>query len=203
MSKILFTLLIISLCLCLCGCGFFSVLNEMHEDYTSTMEAEAQNYVKGEKNVTNALGESYTVKYEEHFGFPDQLMAVDISNNRALIHLDCELKRGLVPSELVYLFSDNSIEYYYAAGNYFGRTREQFHFIFTADNLSQKGEELFFDERTDLSELAHNDNSKLAETLRRNITRTELMEKFRACGYDDTFILKVYDFKSNFEADSP
>lgn len=159
------------------------------------MEVEAQNYVKGEKNVTNELGESYTIKYEDYFGFPDQLMAVDISNNRRLIRLDCELKHGFVPNEMVYLFSENSTEYYFAAGNYFGRTREQFHFIFTADSMFQKGETLFFDERTDLSESAHNDNSELAETLWHNITRTELMEKFRACGYDDTFILKVYGFK--------
>ena len=49
----------------------------MYEDYTSAMEAEAQNYIKGEKKITNALGESYTVNYREYSGFPDQLMAID------------------------------------------------------------------------------------------------------------------------------
>ncbi len=195
MHKIIFTLLIFSLCLCLCGCGFFTAVNEMYDEYSSTMESEAQNYVKGEKNVTNALGESYTIKYEEHFGFPDQLMTVDISNDRKLIRLDCELKHGLVPDEIVYLFSENSIEYFYVAGNYFRHTREQFHFIFTADSSTQKGEELFFDEHADLSELSHQNNSALAETLSRNITRTELAEKFRACGYDASFVLKVYDYQ--------
>ena len=158
MRKILFILLIVSLCLYLCGCGFFSKLNEMYDDYTSTMESEAQNYVKGEKYITNELGEHYTIKYEEYFGFPDMQMAVDISNNRKLIHLDCELKNGLVPNEIIYLFSVNSVEYYYAAGNYYGyygNGSKPFHFIFTADSMIQKSERLFFDERTDASEYAH------------------------------------------------
>lgn len=77
MRKIAYILLIMSLCFCLCGCGFFTALNEMYEDYTSAMEAEAQNYIKGEKKITNALGESYTVNYREYSGFPDQLMAID------------------------------------------------------------------------------------------------------------------------------
>ena len=197
MRRILFTLPIMSLCLCLCGCGFFTALNEMYEDYSSTVESEAQNYVKGEMNLTNELGESYTIKYKEYFGFPDRLMTVDISNNRNLIHLDCELKNGLIPNEILYLFSENLVEYYYAAGNYgyYWNGDKPFHFIFTADSMIQKGERLYFDERTDVSEYAHKNNSELSETLRCNITRTELVEKFRACGYDDTFILKVYDFK--------
>lgn len=180
----------------------FSALNEMYEDNTSAMEAEAQNYVKGKKSVTNALGESYTVEYREHNEIPDQLMAIDISSDRKLIRIDCKMKNSLVPEEIVCLFSENLIEYYYATGDHSGykgghvsKLNRPFHFFFTADSIFQDGEKIFFDERRELTEIGHKENLEFAKTLRRNITRTKLVEKFRACGYDDTFMLKVYDYK--------
>lgn len=178
--------------------GFAKVAN----DYIAQCDEEKKSYLKGEKTITNALGESYTVNYREYSGFPDQLMAIDISSDRKLIRLDCEMKNSLVPDEIVYLFSENLIEYYYAAGDHSGykgvpesQYSRPFNFFFTADSIFQKGDDIFFDERPKLTGYGRNKNSELSQMLRRNITRTELVEKFRACGYDDTFILKVYDYK--------
>lgn len=112
------------------------------------------------------------------------------------------MKNSLVPDEIVYLFSENFIEYYYAAGDHSGYKgghasiySRPFNFFFSADSIFQKGEDFFLDERPKLTEYGRSKNLELAEWLRRNITRTELVEKFRACGYDDTFVLKVYDYK--------
>lgn len=187
MSKVLFLLLIMSLCLCLSGCGFFTTLNEMYEYHTSTMEAEAQNYVKGEENVTNELGESYTIKYKEYFGFPDMGMTVEISADRPLIKYDLDFGLDSVPDRVMYLFDDGSLDYYYA-----GDKRD---FIFVYDRLTQRGDMLRFFEKPRTDSMCE-DNISLSKTFQRNIKRSELTEKFRVCGYDDTFILKVYDYSS-------
>lgn len=206
--KTTLSIVFLFLCFGLFGCvakgiarvanGFVKVANY----FVDQLAEEEKSYQKGEKTITNALGENYTINYREYFGFPDQLMAIDISSDRKLIRLDCEMKNSLVPDEIVYLFSDNFIEYYYASGDHSGYKGEHesqynrpFKFFFAANSIFQKGDDIFFDERPKLTEYGHSKNLELAQKLHRNITRTELVEKFRACGYDDTFVLKVYDYK--------
>lgn len=208
LAKMALSIVVLFVCLGLFGYiakGVLRVANgiaKVANDYIDQCAEEEKSYQKGEKTITNTLGESYTINYREYTGFPDQLMAIDISNDRKLIHLDCEMKNSLVPDEIVYLFSDNFIEYYYAAGDhseYKGKHESQysrpFNFFFAANSIFEKGDDIFFDERPKLTEYSYNKNLELAQMLRRNITRTELVEKFHACGYDDTFVLKVYDYK--------
>lgn len=193
MRKFLFTILILSLCLCLCGCRLLSALNQIAEDINSELESEAENLDKGENQITNALGESYIIKYKERMNVITRNdIDIEIIAGHTLIKYS-SVYRGatVIPNRVLHLFRNGDTDYYFAGSDY--------DFLFAYDNETQCGKELDFDERTDLPdellEKKREENRELSETLSRNIKRAELVEKFRACGYDDAFILKVYDYQ--------
>lgn len=189
--KLCITASVLFLCFGACRCIFYTLLNMVNWEYVATiyheLKEEEKTYAKGEKTITNGAGEVYTVKYKEYFGFPDMGMTVEISADRPLIKYDLDFGLDSVPDRVMYLFGDGSLDYYYA-----GDERD---FIFVYDRLTQCDDMLSFFEKPRTESMCE-DNISLSQTFQRNIKRSELTEKFRVCGYDDTFILKVYDYLS-------
>lgn len=200
MRKILFTLMILSLCLCLYGCRFFTVLNEMNEDYTSAMEAETANRIEGEKEITNKLGERYRIKYKEQINnIQPNRLELEIISDDILLKYSIEKSKSdyNIPEHVLRLFHDGNTDYYLAMSG-------DEDILFTYNLNKHYGSMINYHDYEEwkkrncsdevLKNICH-ENIELAEIFRCNITRTDLIEKFRACGYDDSFILKVYDFK--------
>lgn len=174
-----------------CHCIFNTLFNMVNWEYVATVyherKEEEKSYAKGEKTITNRFGEVYTVKYKEYFGFPDMGMTVEISADRPLIKYDLDFGLDSVPDRVMYLFSDGLLDYYYAG--------DKLDFLFTYNRLTRCGDRLQFFEKPRTGSMCEN-NISLSQTFQRNIKRSELTKKFRECGYDDTFILKVYDYSS-------
>ena len=196
--KVLTTILLSVLCLATVTVMFapalsaISVIGNIFFDIIKENTEEAEKYVKGENNITNALGESYTVKYKETCGFPDHFLKIEISANSTLLTYSTKFKGlGRVPKRVLHLFRKSGTEYYFAGS-------DNSEFIFAYDTRARRGERLNFDERGyftgEYAEHILSGNLEIAETLRRNINRDALREKSRKCGYDDTFVLKVYDY---------
>ncbi len=179
--------------LCLGGCRYIfnTLFNMVNWEYIATiyheLKEEEKSYAKGENTITNGLGEVYKIKYKEYFGFPDMGMTVEISADHPLIKYDLDFGLSSVPDRVMYLFGDGSLDYYYAGNEH--------DFIFVYDRLTQRGDRLSFFEKPRTGSMCEG-NISLSQTFQRNIRRSELTEKFRVCGYNDTFILKVYDYSS-------
>ncbi len=173
--------------------SMFAGIGNIFVEIIKENSEEAKNYVKGENKVTNALGESYTVKYKETSGFPDQGLDIVISSNLTLLKYSTDYDGlTIVPNRILRLFCENDTEYYFVGS-------EKYDFIFAYDTRARNGKRLNFKQRDALTEeqaeRIHSQNLEIAETLRRNITRGDLSEKFRSCGYDNELALKIYDYK--------
>lgn len=178
------------LCLGICR-GLFNMVNwecigEHITKVYGELKEEEKSFAKGKNTVTNALGEVYTVKYRETHGFPDHGMRVEISSGElTLIKYSLDFERSCVPERILFLFREGSVDYYYAGNMYDG--------LFSYDRLTRKGKRLYFYKKPKSGSACDN-NMELSRTFQRNIKRSELTEKFKLCGYDDTYILAVYDY---------
>ena len=180
------------LCLGICR-GLFNIVNweyigEHAAKVYGELKEEEKSFAKGENTVTNALGEVYIVKYKETHGFPDHGMTVEISSGElTLIKYSLDFERSCVPERVMFLFREGSVDYYY---HY---SRNEYDGLFCYDRLTRQGKRLYFYKKPKTGSACGN-NIELSRTFCRSIKRSELMEKFKVCGYDDTYILAVYDY---------
>lgn len=180
------------LCLGICR-GLFNIVNweyigEHAAKVYGELKEEEKSFAKGENTVTNALGEVYIVKYKETHGFPDHGMTVEISSGElTLIKYSLDFERSCVPERVMFLFREGSVDYYY---HY---SRNEYDGLFCYDRLTRQGKRLYFYKKPKTGSACDN-NIELSRTFCRSIKRSELMEKFKVCGYDDTYILAVYDY---------
>lgn len=139
------------ICFALCGCSskVSPELNEIIDE--------------GTREVSNSLGENYTVKYEVKYGLHHDGLRVSIfSDNFMIAHYSGRSDKLTVPEKIVKL----SESCYYFSGD-------------TDEGVIDGG--------------ALVSDDKISETLRNKITRKELAEKLGSCGYSAENILKSYD----------
>lgn len=137
--------------------------------------------------ITNNLGEQYSVEYEERNGFPSQQMKINIfKSEERIISYGSKFDKNYIPKKILYLFTDNDYDYYYIANNY-------------NDNIVKYNKTSFelynpVVINVDYPEMKYVDRHiLLSETMQKNIDRQELIDKFQACEYDDKYILELYD----------
>lgn len=171
-----------------CGC---SDLISFYADLKKQEESEAMNYESGSSDVTNSLGETYTVKYAETDGFPSHRMYVKIYRSGLLISdFRVEFEHHNIPNQIMYLFNDSGKDYYYAAAYYkfidaYNESSESlWDFIIIVEDNGNS--------RIDLNPTSTSSRS-LSKTLHSNLERDYLINRFNECGYDSKNILSVYD----------
>ena len=141
---------VLLICFSLCGCSDTSAgLNEIID--------------VGTQEVSNFLGENYTVKYEVKSGLHHDGLSVSVFSGDIMIaQYSGRSDRLAVPEKIVKLDEDC----YYFSGD-------------KDEGILVGGSLVSGDE--------------LSETLRANITRGELAEKLESCGYSAENMLKCYD----------
>lgn len=156
----------------------------------------ADEYDKGTYTITNAAGEEYEVKYREFSGFPDTNADFQIYSDGEKI-ADYTSEYGNRPRELLYLFSCDDCDYYYAAYQ-FGD------FIFACgdkDYLRTEGltygKALPDDYSTLKSDSIKEEYRELSERMNSSVDSAELREKFELCGYDVTDVARLYNYSDD------
>ena len=170
-------------CICFCGCS------TMVKFYADQMSAAAD-YESGSIEVTNSLGEKYTVEYNETGGFPSHGMTVKIYRAGFVINnFSTKFAYSNIPNQIVYLFSDGRKDYYYAAGNYRYDSGKANHFwakIVVHDIWGNERSEISLDPSSEMC-------VSFSKKLRKKINRNVLIKRFEKCGFDSEKILSVYD----------
>lgn len=180
MFKIVKSIFVISFVFLLSSCDYYNEMSNL--EYISDIE-HLENIVE----VTNNLGEQYMVEYEERNGFPSQQMKINIfKSEERIISYGSKFDKNYIPKKILYLFADNDYDYYYIANNYndnivkYNKTSLELYNPVVID--------------VDYSEMKYVDRHiSLSETMQKNIERQELIDKFKACEYDDKYILELYD----------
>lgn len=139
--------------------------------------------------ITNDLGEQYIVEYEKYNGFPNKRMKIKIfESEKLIISYWSEFNDNYIPNEILYLFTENNCEYYFVAD-----TVNDFVVLFGNEIFESHGNQLFIN--VDYSEIkSTSDYLTLSQKIRDNVNKEELVDKFKTCNYDDSNIVKLYDF---------
>lgn len=137
--------------------------------------------------VSNNLGEQYRVEYEERNGFPSQRMKINVyKSEEFIINYNPKFDKDYIPNKILYLFSDSDYDYYYIANNYNENIVK-----YNKKNYERYNPVII---NVDYCEMEYVDRHiTFSETMRKNIDRQELIDKFQACEYDDKYILALYD----------
>lgn len=175
-------LLPVLFCIYLCGC---STLVKLYADQRS----EDTDYESGSIEVTNSLGEKYTVDYYETGGFPTRRMTVKIYQTNVLIsNSSVKFELCYIPNQILYLFTDGGKDYYYIAGNYYYDSNKTK--VFWANIVTRD----FWGNDTSISLDPSSERCvSLSKTLRKNIKRDELIKMFDKCEFNYDKIISVYD----------
>lgn len=182
-------LLIVLMCLVLCGC---SELESLYDG----LQSETKEYEHGTSIVTNSLGETYTIEYTESFGFPSQSMTIQIyQTDELIIEYSSKYEQRFIPNQVVHLFKDDEINYYYVAANYnFLDPLYKESVDYLGDFIVLHSDKNYNKTRITL-DITDESNKSLSKILRDNIERTDLIKKFDECGFNSKNIIDVYDIE--------
>ena len=148
-------------------------------------------------SLENNLDESYTIKYTEKLGFPDNSVEVVIYDSEEKIanYNACDYKNfsEFKPQELLYLCSDEKNSFYYIGC-------EITHYISVCGNNDFGFNYNKIDINRDIvnnKDSAHReDYLALSKILRSHMKASELMNRFEKCNYNYDDIINLYKLSS-------
>lgn len=166
---------------------------------------------KKKYDIENAVDGKYTVVYTETPALPDDLLDIKIKKDDDVIFTFGTDVKGQykLPEKVAYLFNYDGEKIYYVQ-NY---TRESVGMTKYKPFcwLSCSNEKRCFDFNNNPkhvamdyvsinisdsdSEYEQEELVYISEFLQENITEQEIVDIFDKCGYDDTYILEIYNYK--------
>lgn len=169
---------------------------------------ESPDYPVVTYEIKNAVDGVYNVAWQNSTGFPDTKLNVEIKKGDKVIYkYGCDDKGNKSrPEKVVHLFEYDGGDVYYIQNNtpspYGSNVSEPLCFVvYDGENVPD-----FMDNNNSIC-INNIDNSGIgnseswskkfesaSEFLRENITEQEIADIFDKCGYDNTYILEIYNY---------
>lgn len=152
----------------------------------------SHDYIEKKKyDIENAVDGKYTVVYTQTSAIPDDRLDIKIKKDDDIIFTFQTDAKGQykLPEKVAYLFDHDGEKVYYVQ-NYpqeSSGVKESEPFCWLS--LCSDNGCISVDINSEHEELR-----KTSEFLRENITEQEISDIFSKCGYDDTYILDIYEY---------
>lgn len=149
---------------------------------------------KNEMTITNENGEEYTIQYTVKPGFPDKNTRIEIYHeNKKISEFETQYDSRHMPKEIAFLFNAESCSYYFMSSSESDYILES-----CTDGIGSKLEFRVFriGKMINLTNSEKEKHLEWSEILHKNISESELIEKFEMCGYDYDAIIKLYNLSS-------
>lgn len=181
------------------SCGVVESFLEENESFFESPDYPVVTY-----EIENAVDGVYNVTWQNSTGFPDTILNVEVKKGDKVIYkYSCDEKGNESrPEKVVHLFEyDDGNVYYvqnYASLLQNGTVSDYLtKIVYDGKNVPD-----FMDYDNWVSINIGNYNSeyrqeqlrKTSKFLRENITEQEIADIFDKCGYDDTYILEIYNY---------
>ena len=164
------------------------VLGNIDENLSNQEEYTIESY-----SLKNNLNETYTIKYKEVIGFPDNRVDVKIYDSEEQIawYAPCDYKNfdKIKPQRIMFLYGNDKNKLYYV-----GTDSRDYIFIYGSNNLKLNDDNINISKElvNDEENIDRNRYIKLSEMLN-NVELSKLKERFEKCGYNYDNIVNLYN----------